>query len=694
MNTTKTKILPITNNGRSGQELPLGELILQRIKLRARRRILWLRTIWQQNGSAKPNYHTEVDIYLNHLDTPKAEIQWQNEQENIHALNKQITTIELKISKSTNTRLKFLEETFKLSQQESDFLQVCVALSLEANLGKVYAYLQDSVGKTNVTEEMVARLFGYGRNLQIPNTSSLWIWSLLIERNTGKGEPSFFECDSFICSWLLGEHKLDKALIGSTQLQSSYIPPKSWLKQKDIPNIISLSKKNSTTKQTNIHLVGSPNSGRRSFAAYLSEELGMKMLTLDVDSIPDGNWNQIYLRAQRQCLLNNWSLALVGEKLAQLNKRTKSIFNLPQFLIGESTKLLAPVNDVISFNLEIPPLSIEDRSVFWKQLNPYAEKWDKTTFDELIKRYVCTVGQIAAVAKKNITTSEHAASELNSLSRHQLGNLAKMLDCPFQWEDLILPEWLKHHLESFLFEATERALIWEESEAKRLFPQGKGLFALFTGSPGTGKTMTAQVIAEKLGLDLFRIDLSTIISKYVGETSKNIERILARARRMNAVLLFDEADTLFGKRTDIKDAHDRYANTDTNYLLQAIESYPGIVILASNKKSNIDGGFLRRLRYVLEFPKPDNHQRLLIWERIIVSIAGQKGLDNTQKHLKQLAEMVELTGAQIKYAVLSAIFIARQQNQTLAITHLLSGIERELMKEGRGISRQIKEKFK
>ncbi|MCP4749509.1 MAG: ATP-binding protein, partial [Proteobacteria bacterium] len=264
-------------------------------------------------------------------------------------------------------------------------------------------------------------------------------------------------------------------------------------------------------------------------------------------------------------------------------------------------------------------------------------------------------------------------------------------ECPFMWDDLIVGDRLRRNLNDFLFEANERSALWERPEVRRLFPQGRGLLALFTGFPGTGKTMAAQVIAADLGLDLFRIDLSSVVSKYVGETSKNLDRILSRAGRMNAVLLFDEADALFGKRTEIKDAHDRFANTDTNYLLQAIENYPGVAILASNKKGNIDSGFIRRLRYVLEFPKPDKDQRLKIWQRIIGELAGEERLRALTSEIDRLAESMELTGAQIKLSVLSALFSARCKKTTIDMSHLLRGLERELIKEGSGISRQVKD---
>jgi len=306
-------------------------------------------------------------------------------------------------------------------------------------------------------------------------------------------------------------------------------------------------------------------------------------------------------------------------------------------------------------------------------------------------RYQVTIGQIVSIGKKLTPTLQEAYSVLRSDSGRRLGNLAQLMNSDFTWKDLVVPEYLRRTLEDFTFEATERIRFWEEAAARRLFPQGKSLIALFTGDPGTGKTMAAQVIASGLKLDLFRIDLSTVVSKYIGESSKNIERILARAKDMNIVLFFDEADSLFGKRTEIKDAHDRYANTDTNYLLQAIEQYPGIIILASNKKSNIDTGFMRRLRYLLEFPKPDPSHRLQLWKSILGELAGQDVAHRLEKDLDKLASLIEITGAQIKQAILSALFMSRRDGSAVGLPHLLAGLERELMKEGKGLGRQMQQ---
>ena len=297
------------------------------------------------------------------------------------------------------------------------------------------------------------------------------------------------------------------------------------------------------------------------------------------------------------------------------------------------------------------------------------------------------------MARKEPAGPEQAAMLIREATRERLGPLAQLVECPFTWDDLVVPEQLQAILEDLIFEAGERAAFWERPEARRLFPQGRGLLALFSGSSGTGKTMAAQVIAASLGLDLFRIDLAAVVSKYVGETSQNLERILSRAQHMDVVLLFDEADALFGKRTEIKDAHDRFANTDTNYLLQAIEDYRGVAILSTNKKDNIDTAFVRRIRYILDFPKPAAERRLLIWRRLVSELTGAERLETMDdngrafgQNLETLASVVELTGAQIKYAVLAGIFAAKRDNHPLGLKHLLRGVNRELMKEGRTLS--------
>lgn len=231
--------------------------------------------------------------------------------------------------------------------------------------------------------------------------------------------------------------------------------------------------------------------------------------------------------------------------------------------------------------------------------------------------------------------------------------------------------------------------ICKEAEYRDLVPQkwgfgdklslGKGLNVLFSGSPGTGKTMAAEVIAHHLQLDLYKIDLSQIVSKYIGETEKNLNRIFTAATNSNAILLFDEADALFGKRSEVQDARDRYANIEVGYLLQKMEEYEGIAILTTNLRSNMDEAFERRLRFIIEFPLTDAKNRLLIWQGIFPKNAPcHPSLD-----LELLAENFEITGANIRNIALTAAFLAADDGQVIEMGHLIRAMRREYQKMGR-----------
>jgi SpoVK/Ycf46/Vps4 family AAA+-type ATPase len=208
--------------------------------------------------------------------------------------------------------------------------------------------------------------------------------------------------------------------------------------------------------------------------------------------------------------------------------------------------------------------------------------------------------------------------------------------------------------------------------------------------------MAAQVLAGSLGVDLVRIDLSQVISKYIGETAQNLDRILRRAERMDVVLLFDEADAIFGRRTEVRDAHDRYANTDTAYLLQAMEQYPGLAVLSTNRKADIDPAFLRRFRFVVEFEKPGPEHRALMWERVLRELVGPSTWPGVWPELRPavdlIAKSVEATGAQIKYAALAALLRAEREGTHLQPHHALDAIGHELRKDGRTFTERDRER--
>jgi SpoVK/Ycf46/Vps4 family AAA+-type ATPase len=216
----------------------------------------------------------------------------------------------------------------------------------------------------------------------------------------------------------------------------------------------------------------------------------------------------------------------------------------------------------------------------------------------------------------------------------------------------------------------------------RKLSNGKGATALFAGPSGTGKTMAAEIVAHELGLELYKIDLSGVVSKYIGETEKNLERIFRAAENANAILFFDEADALFGKRSEVRDSHDRYANIEVSYLLQKMEMYDGVAILASNLRQNLDESFVRRLAFTIHFPFPDAGQRLLIWQSIW---PAETPRDETID-FESLATRFKLSGGNIKNVALAAAFLAAEDNGPVSMRHLLTAVEREFHKMGKPLS--------
>ncbi len=273
------------------------------------------------------------------------------------------------------------------------------------------------------------------------------------------------------------------------------------------------------------------------------------------------------------------------------------------------------------------------------------------------------------------------------------GESARPLEGPFTWDDLVVPERVREALKDFALAARERAAFWKSGRPRRLLPRGKGLAALFSGPPGTGKTMAAQVLAADLQQNLYRVDLAAVVTKYIGETEKNLKRLLAAAESCDAILLFDEADALFGKRSEVRDSHDRYANSDTNYLLQLLEEYRGVVIVTSNQTQNIDPNFVRRMRFVVEFPMPDANERLSIWRKVIQALCGNEELGRLKEVIDALAQNVELSGAQIKHAVLASISLARRSHEAVELKHLLRSVTRELSKARRKIGATERERL-
>jgi SpoVK/Ycf46/Vps4 family AAA+-type ATPase len=259
--------------------------------------------------------------------------------------------------------------------------------------------------------------------------------------------------------------------------------------------------------------------------------------------------------------------------------------------------------------------------------------------------------------------------------------LAQRITPKATWNDIVLPEQQHILLRHIADQVNQRNKVYDSWGFRRRNSRGLGMTVLFAGESGTGKTMGAEILANHLQLDLYRIDLSAVVSKYIGETEKNLRKLFDAAEDGGALLFFDEADALFGKRSEVKDSHDRYANIEVNYLLQRLEAYQGLAILATNLKSGLDDAFTRRLRFCVTFPKPDEAQRLLIWQQVFPNELPLAALDYAY-----LAKTFKFAGGSIYNVALNAAFMAASDGQMVTMSHILTAIRIELSKEDRLIN--------
>jgi adenylate kinase family enzyme len=352
-------------------------------------------------------------------------------------------------------------------------------------------------------------------------------------------------------------------------------------------------------------------------------------------------------------------------------------------LIAARTGEAAVLSERTTMTVTVPPPEFGDRARAWTELTGMAGT------DEVAAKFRLSIAQIRAAAEVGLVaargrgepTPRQADLDFGArqASSSTLGELATHLGPGYGWADLVLPDRQLDLLRSISAYLLHRDRVLSEWGYAETVSRTQGLKVLFAGESGTGKTMAAQVIGAELGLDLFRIDLATIVSKYIGETEKNLERIFSAADGSNAILFFDEADALFGKRSEVSDSHDRYANIEVSYLLQRMEQYPGAVILATNFRRNIDEAFARRLDFVIDFPFPEPADRRRIWGRVLPAAAPvADDLD-----LDFLANQFKLSGGAIRNCSLAAAFRAADEGSQIEMRHLVRAVAQEYGKQGR-----------
>jgi len=372
-------------------------------------------------------------------------------------------------------------------------------------------------------------------------------------------------------------------------------------------------------------------------------------------------------------------------------------FSAITFLSGQNPWRGRPFTECIRFfEVEFRRPCCSARRRLWEQMldGRHAVAAD-VSIRVLANRFRFTGGQIrdviaraenVAALRSNNGDAQITMDDLLQSSREQsnqkLSEMARKVAPCYGWADIILPPEKMEHLQEIAGYVKHRYRVYEDWGFDRKLSQGKGLNILFAGPSGTGKTMAAGIIANELGLDMHKIDLSCVVSKYIGETEKNLARIFKEAETTDAILFFDEADALFGKRSEVKDSHDRYANIEINYLLQKMEEHEGIVVLASNLQRNIDDAFARRMHFSVYFPFPEKEYRLSIWQNVFP--AETPVSDDID--FEFLAASFRLSGGNIKNIALSAAFLAADTSDCVTVKHIILATKREYEKIGRQCS--------
>ncbi len=498
--------------------------------------------------------------------------------------------------------------------------------------------------------------------------------------------------DERVMYFLLGISELDARL----QLLLRLVPPPAELPpshraaaQQAIQ--IHLSEEEAESEPSLIWLCGPDAAARRAVAAAVGADLGLKLWELYAPDLPADP-------AERQELVTLWlreqELSSVGLLLCcedtaspELRQITTAFLQHVPGLVMVSCREPWRVGDRRAVRMDVPRPDRQEQAALWRTaLGPLAEPL-AGFIERVASQFHIGSSGIAAASTQAIAQSDGEA-ELPAVlwaacctqARPHLDELAQRVELHATWEDLILPEAQKELLRAMVAQQQHRALVHHRWGFGGSGGRGLGVSALFVGQSGTGKTLAAEVIAHALQLDLYRIDLSQVVSKYIGETEKNLRRVFDAAEEGGAVLLFDESDALFGKRSEVKDSHDRYANMEVSYLLQRMETYHGVAVLTSNMRSALDTAFLRRLRFIVHFPFPDKQQRRELWRRSFPASMPSQALD-----FDKLARL-SLAGGGIRNIALAAAFLAAEEGGPVGMRHLLTAARSEYAKLERPIT--------
>jgi hypothetical protein len=584
--------------------------------------------------------------------------------------------------------LNLLANRLGLSQFDRYVLALCAALELDTRIPSLCAKAQDDPNKSYPTFALAFALF-YDPDWNVLSPHAPLRYWRLLEINQSGAQPltaAALRADERIVNYLKGLNYLDDRLTPLVDpmggaFANGQLPPSQ---QQTVDNIVGrLRGSNDGERTPVIELLGHDSASKRLIAGQVVQRLGLNLQAIDLKTLPTqtGDFETFARLWQRESRLLPLALyidvngASDAEKtlLKRFLERSDGII----FLDQEDSKTES-VRHRVAF--EINKTTPEEQEQLWIDALQGKANGQPARLAEQFSFNQDEISRLAKTALDEYSQNEPAFGDelwraCRIAARAGMEQLAQRIDAKATWDLLVLPSEQKELLRQITDQVSQRNRVYEDWGFRERMNRGLGINALFAGDSGTGKTMAAEVIANELRLDLFRIDLSAVVNKYIGETEKNLRRLFDAAEDSGAILFFDEADALFGKRSEVKDSHDRYANIEVNYLLQRMETYRGLAILATNMKSALDKAFVRRLRFIVDFPFPDVADRKEIWHKVFPSNTPiDESLD-----LSRLAKF-NFTGGNIHNVALNAAFLAAQEGGPVTMPLLLNAVRTEFKK--------------
>jgi hypothetical protein len=612
-----------------------------------------------------------------------------------------------------------LAHLFQLSRFEERTLILALAPELDLRFERIYGFLQDDVTKKRPTAGLALDLFCEGADdrlttrVAFDDQSALAKYQLcqLSDEFPGSSLSRSLKLDPRVLDFLTGRRRIDRALDGFVRVVTPASAPSpviidSVLVDRLVGYVTSRCGAAASDARIVVQLTGRPDAGTTPVVEAVCRQLGTAVVVADLEKLfgserpfADAMW-----RIGREALLQGGALCLEGADAltADADKNHHRLDTIMQ-VIEQLTRITfvtarrawkprprSSTTEFVEVAIPLPDATTSKQlwTTYLARENGFAADVDPG--DLAVRFRVGSAGMCDTIVAARHVASWRAPEDANvtladvtdacrSMLTHRLSSLGRRIAAGQSWSDIILPADQLAQLQEIATHARFRPVVFEQWGFARKLPLGKGLSALFTGPPGTGKTMAARLISAELGLDLYQIDLSQVVSKYIGETEKNLHKVFDEADASQTILFFDEADALFGRRSEVKDAHDRYANIEIGYLLQRMEEYEGISILASNMRQNLDEAFVRRLRFIVEFPFPDEEQRRRIWG---VAFPAEAPLAD-DVDLAMLARELKLAGGNIKNIALAAAFAAAADRSDITMAHLIEAARREHQKLGR-----------